>query len=121
VLENFVNLVAKPTVDEGQADATLTPGEVHLDDLVSPEVADKLRRFSRAANKSTGSVHTGDFDRWLDFLTEAHRRDCTLPPDLLGRWLREEEGWPEDTVAQLVTQYEFGEGLLHSYDRKKVG
>ena len=52
---------------------------------------------------------------------EVHRRSCELPPDLLGRWLEEEEHWPAETTQQLLEEYEFARALLSAYDRKRAG
>lgn len=77
-----------------------------------------LVHFSRLANKSTGSSHPMDFERWADFITVSHR-EGRIPPDMLARFLVEEEGWPPDRAAELVSEYEFGLSLLDRSERRE--
>ena len=83
---------------------------------ISVDAAEALWGFSNAANKSTGSAHPLDFDRWVRFIIRVHRERSELPPDLLGRFLVEELGWREDKAHDLVLEYEFGLGLLKAND-----
>ena len=62
----------------------------------SQEAADALRMFSVGANKSTGSSHPSDQERWFQFLFAAYRAQGEFDPYLLRRWLEEVEKWPPD-------------------------
>ena len=87
-----------------------------LEDFASEKVARSLRRFSAAANKSTGAGHPLDERRWHTFLIDAHQDNADLDAPALARWLREDEGWPEDVAHALAVEYETGRALLKSYD-----
>ncbi len=119
VLENFYNLVVEPAAAELHATARLTLGDAELHDLVPAQVAMKLVTFSHSANKKTSSTHPYDMERWLDFLTEIHATNHHLTPELLERWLFEDEGWPAEIASDLARQYEFSEELLGSYEHKR--
>jgi hypothetical protein len=84
---------------------------------VSPETALLLHRFSAAANKSTGSSHPCDEERWLEFVTAAHREKAALDASTLEQWLREGEGWPEDIASELAVDYEKARSLLSYYEK----
>lgn len=88
-------------------------GAVHFDlekDL-PPGVFEALSMFSGAANKSTGSSHPMDRERWFDLIWRAHAADADLDPTLLGQWL-EADGWGYREARELAIEYEFSRGLL---------
>jgi len=87
-----------------------------LTDWMSQGTADLLVRFSRLANKSTGSSHPMDRDRWLAFVIAAHKEQSKAA-DTLKRWLIEVEHWPAEAAWDLVIEYEFGLELLQKYDQ----
>jgi hypothetical protein len=116
LLDSFYRHAVAPAVAECGATVEISPPDVSLGDFIPQDLAEKLRRFSAAANKATGTVHPQDLQRWVDFLTEVHQRSCKLPPDMLGRWLEEEEHWPAETTWQLLEEYEFARELLSAYD-----
>ena len=95
----------------------VTSNRQSLDDWLSVEAAAALRRFSVLANKSTGSSHPSDRERWVAFLIKAHQDERSFNSDLLMRWLVEVEGWPEEVADKLASQYEFGLDLLDQYDQ----
>lgn len=76
----------------------------------------KLRRFSGAANKSTGASHPSDERRWFDFIVAVHRAGDKLDAARLARWLHEAEGWDEDSAHKLAGNYETSLALLTHYD-----
>jgi hypothetical protein len=121
LLDSFYQHAVAPAAAECGATVAISSPDVSLGDFLPQDLAEKLRQFSAVANKATGSVHPQDLQRWLDFLTEVHQRSCELPPDLLGRWLEEEEHWPAETTRQLLEEYEFARALLSAYDRKRAG
>jgi hypothetical protein len=121
LLDSFYQHVAAPAAADCGATVEISSPDVSLGDFIPQDLAEKLRRFSAAANRATGTVHPQDLQRWVDFLTEAHHRSCKLPPDLLRRWLEEEERWPAETTRQLLEDYGFARELLSAYDRKRAG
>ncbi len=106
--ERFVVPAAKIT----GANIEITADEKGIDAWLSAEAAEKLRRFSTAANKITGSSHPSDKDRWFSFILAAHEGGSELDPTTLSRWLIETERWSESVAGELTVEYEFGRELL---------
>lgn len=119
-LQDFVSRVAEPASRIADFQIEMTPDRQSLRDWVSSDVAEALRRFSVLANKSTGSSHPSDRERWFEFLFLAHRSPKHLDTDRLIRWLVEVESWPEETAHDLAIQYELGLDLLKAYDRSRT-
>jgi hypothetical protein len=119
-LQDFVTRVVEPAASAAQFEVRITSAAQGLNDWLPPAAADALRRFSRGANKSTGSSHPSDQKRWLAFLLQAHLDVGSFDADRLLRWLTEVEGWPEDKAQDLAIQYEFGLALLEEYERTKA-
>ncbi len=116
-LKDFVNLVAEPASRTVEFQIEVTSARQSLNDWVSTDVADALRHFSGSANKSTGSSHPLDLQRWFRFIILSHGDSDKLGTDRLIRWLVEVENWPEDKAHDLAIQYEFGLGILEAYDK----
>lgn len=116
ILQDFVERVAKPAAADAGFVIDLTPEFQRLEAWVGDEVSTKLRRFSSAANKSTGASHPMDQTRWFEFIIAAHKRSVRLDPSRLARWLSEVDGWPQDTANELAMDYEFARDLLEKYD-----
>lgn len=119
-LNDFVERIAKPASQAVGFRIETTPERQSLTDWVSSDVAEALRRFSVLANKSTGSSHPSDRQRWFEFLFAAHGASEKLDADRLIRWLSEVENWPEDTAHDLAIQYELGLDLLKAYDENRM-
>jgi hypothetical protein len=117
LLQEFVDRVATPAARLVGYTVETTPARQSLEEWTSTEVARALRRFSEAANKSTGSSHPLDERRWFSFLIAAHRDGNRLDANRLGRWLIEVEGWDDDHAHKLVGEYEFARDLLVQYDQ----
>lgn len=116
ILNEFGTRFAKPAADSIGIRVELSSPEQSIGDWLSPESAKRLIAFSRGANKSTGSSHWADRERWYDFLIAVHRSRENPDVGLLQRWLIEEEKWPDDTASDLVSEYEFARGLLDRFD-----
>lgn len=119
ILRDFVTRVAEPAARVGGFVVAITEPQQNLEDWLDAEPARALRRFSGAANKSTGASHPRDQQRWFEFLIAAHRTQAQLDPDRLARWLAEAEGWPSETAHELAIDYEFALGLLQKYDASR--
>ncbi len=112
VLEDFASRLALPACKDVGVELKLSTDQVDLNSWLSPEAAKRLKRFSLAANKNTGSAHPLDRDRWIEFLIAAHGESARLTPSNLHRWLVEEDHWPADAASDLASQYEFARDLL---------
>jgi hypothetical protein len=116
ILNEFDTRFAKPAADSIGVRVELSSPEQSIEDWLSPESAKLLTAFSHLANKSTGSTHPMDRERWYDFLIALHRSGENPNVGLLQRWLIEEEQWPDDIAFDLVCEYEFARGLLDRFE-----
>lgn len=119
ILRDFVTRIAEPAALKGNFEIELTSADQTLEDWLDTEPADKLRRFSRLANKSTGAAHPMDRERWYAFLIAIHSASKRLDSDQLARWLVEVEGWFPERAQELAIDYEFALGLLEQYDQSQ--
>jgi hypothetical protein len=120
VLNDFAARIATPAAAAAGFRVQMTGPDQSLEDwLSSAAAAAALRRFSAAANKSTGSSHPMDRSRWFAFLILAHSAERKPDTDQLARWLTEVERWPEERAHTLVIEYEFSLALLLEYDRAR--
>lgn len=117
VLNDFVSRVVVPAANESMFSFNLGKREQCITDWTSQEAARALSRFSGTANKSTGSSHPSDQQRWFEFLFAAHRANGELDTYTLGRWLVEVDQWPAEVARDLTLEFEFGMALLKDYDR----
>ena len=113
VLDDFMTSAAGPAALELSATVEVSADHYDLRTEFGKEIADRLVRFSALANKSTGSSHPSDRDRWYEFLVAAHqaRRDATSFAGMVGDWL-ELDGWSSEVAHDLVIEFEFAMGLL---------
>lgn len=119
ILRDFVARIAEPAARAGGFSIELTSPHQSLDDWLDAGPAAALRRFSHAANKSTGAAHPMDRERWYAFLIATHDTSKRLDTDQLVRWLVEVEHWSEDKAHELAIDYEFALGLLEQYDQSR--
>ena len=89
---------------------------VTLDDAFSPEGKKRFLSFSGLANKSTGSSHPYDRERWLKFIIYLHKHNEVADSEYVKEFLIE-DGWTEDKAIDLVIEYSFALKLLKMYDR----
>lgn len=106
VLGDFTDRVVRPVAARAGFQIELTDGRQQLSDWISADAAQKLRVFSAAANKSTGSSHPMDRQRWFDFILSVHRSGSQLDTDRLARWLNEVDRWDEDSAYRLAGEFE---------------
>lgn len=118
ILEDFYHRFVEPLVAPGGFQAELVTGDRGLEEWLSPDTAKLLTRFSDLANRSTGTAHPSDKERWFAFVVAAHKERSTLDAGLLGEWFKQ-EGWPADTAIELSIQYEGERALLAFYDRHR--
>lgn len=112
ILQDFAASVAVPAAQVAGFRVDLSSATLQLEDKLPPNVLEALRRFSVAANRSTGATHPRDQDRWFDFIIQAHRSGAQLDASTLARWLSESDGWPEDGARELAGEYERARELL---------
>ena len=120
-LVEFHDRFAVPVAQELGLRIILTPDDVDLEVWLSPATAQALRSFSRNANKSTGSAHPMDRDRWYAFIFAAHRENARFDSSTLYRWLSEAGGWSGSMASDLSREYEQARSLLRAYDSSEHG
>jgi hypothetical protein len=94
----------------------MSPSELDLRDVLDERTYRALLAFSRTSNRSTGSSHPMDRERWFEFLVSAYRSRADLSTSDLESWLVL-DGWSEDVAWDLLVQFEFAMGLLKHVDR----
>jgi hypothetical protein len=112
ILEEFCEQIVRPRADGKGVDVQLTKGRADLSDWLSETAAEKLRTFSKNANRRAGYLLPQDHERWLDFILTAHRDAKRRDAPTLRRWLVEIEGWSPEIAEQLAGEYAFGGELL---------
>lgn len=115
-LTDFIERIAAPVTAKFGFTISTTKARQALGDWLSADAELKLKRFSGAANKSTGASHPSDQRRWFDFLVAVHRSGAQPGSDRLARWLHEVDGWDEDSAHNLAGKFEAAIALLAYYD-----
>jgi hypothetical protein len=119
VLTNFMSHGITGVIEKHKGSYEVTNEEYSLEDLISKETAKSLRVFSSCANKSTGSSHPNDKERWLSFVVLAFKDERTLPPEEVEEFLLE-DGWSGNSAIELTIEYEFGQQLLEYAEANDV-
>lgn len=86
--------------------------------MISNKNLKLLRIFSESANKSTGSSHPCDTNRWLKFIISAYRDNEILSLDDLRKLLNNMgwEKWERET-NNLLLEYEIAISTLQANDK----
>ena len=93
VLNDFVSRVVEPSSDESIFSVAVGKREQCVADWTSQDAAGALRLFSTTANRSTGSSHPSDQQRWFEFLFAVHRAKREVDIHTLGRcWWKQSNG-----------------------------
>jgi hypothetical protein len=116
LLEFYDHGIKKLTENLGGS-VELTSDIYSLEDLIGNDGARCLRVFSSAANKSTGSTHPRDRERWFEFITLIHKSKKTISPADIQKFLIE-DGWTEDFSFELACEFEYSLNLLEYYEKK---
>lgn len=116
-LERFYGDVVVPAICGTSITADLTSDQITIGSVAGDAAEKALKRFSNLANKSTGSSHPLDRERWLEFLVLAHEATSDLHADMVIRSLVE-LGWSEEAAIELGIQFEFAEDLLSYIQRR---
>jgi hypothetical protein len=117
IVADFYEHAAKHAATDLGFRSSLTDADVDASHFgLSKRTTQLLESFSLSANKSTGSAHPRDRERWYDFLISAHKDRADLDTTTLGRFLTESYGWSDELASDLRLEYEFARGLLERYD-----
>ena len=118
-VEAFFNDCVKEVTSEYKVDVVMTKGNYDIEKIAGSETFMALNKWEKSCNHDTGNTHPMDFERWADFITTAYRTKSKLTTDLFKRWLTEERHWDEndDVTYRLVTDFEYGLGLLKYHEQ----
>lgn len=99
---------------------------------ISKEALSKLEKFSNMANKSTGSSHPCDEERWYDFICQTVVDGKVFDYDTIFRFLKDEDywgtrekgfigsmgrfAWDEEHAAELASEYDNNVRILQYYN-----
>lgn len=137
VLDLFYNEIVAPNRDKMKGLEILGPESDVFDPLkfISKEALKKLERFCNSANKTTGSSHPSDEERWFDFICQTVDDKQTFDYDTIFRFLMDEEywgkkepgflgamghfAWDEEHAGELATEYDNYVRILSYYKDKK--
>ncbi len=108
-------------LDEGVVTAALalgctiripTPEDTFISEL-PPDIADRLRKFSKAARKSL-PLNREEADLWSAFVVGAFRAKAVMDPRQFTNWLVM-DGWPASGSAELNLRFFEQSRLLSQY------
>lgn len=117
LLEEFQSKVIEPAAKDLDVQIITTLAERTIDNSMSPEMAQLLKSFSAAANKSSGGTHPCDEERFFNFIVKAHQEGSLLDESQLSGLLVD-DGWTDEDTFELSCKYRFGRDLLKHHDKK---
>lgn len=104
---------------------------------ITEEALNKLTLFCNAANKSTGSSHPCDEERWFDFICQTVDDEKVFDCDTLFKFLMDEDywgkkekgffgvmghfAWDEQNAEELASEYESYVQILQYYKKTRQG
>lgn len=137
VLLKFYNDIIKPYKESGTVLEITEPSadEFIPTSVISETALQKLISFCNLANKSTGSVHPCDRQRWFDFICQTVNDEKMFDYDTLNKFLQDESywgkkpdgfigcvgryAWSSSKAEELALEYEGFCEILNYYKTKK--
>ena len=135
ILQIFYNDIIKP-YNEVNHDIKIvgpTSDVFNPVDVVSNDALKKLKSFCRNANKTTGSSHPCDQERWFDFICQTVDDNQMFSYDTLATFLQDEEywgakrtagegvisdsAWSEEAAYELASEYEAACNIIIYYKK----
>ena len=136
VLDLFYNDIIIPYINMYPNLHTDGPTSDQFDPLscISETALEKLESFCNAANKSTGSHHPCDEERWFDFICQTVEDERLMDYSIFSNFLMDEEywgkppksglggmgrcAWSEEQAQELALEYEQYVNFLQYYKKK---
>ena len=103
--------------------------------VITKKALDKLTQFCNFANKSTGSTHPADQERWYDFICQTVDDDKIFDFTTLSLFLQDEDywgkkdpefigvigrfAWDKDSAEELASEYEAACSILQYYKQTR--
>lgn len=137
LLMRFYEDVIKPYKEQGTEIIIDPPTDDIFDPrtIISEKALRKLRSFCDGANKTTGSSHPMDRERWFDFICQTVDDDRVFEYSSLANFLQDEaywgtkpEGfigamgdyaWSEDKAYELADEYSAAVEVLQYYKKTR--
>ncbi|PKM53576.1 MAG: hypothetical protein CVV00_11845 [Firmicutes bacterium HGW-Firmicutes-5] len=137
VLMQFYNDIIKKYNESGASITIQEPSDDVFDpsSIISEEALKKLKLFCAVANKSTGSSHPNDQERWFDFICQTVDDKRMFDYTTLADFLQDKEywgpklndnirvlgdyAWEEDMANDLASEYENACEILLYYKKNK--
>lgn len=101
--------------------SSLTSDEFDPLTQISKEALQKLELFNSFANRRTGSGHSADRERWLDFICQTVEDQQFFKSNDLIDFLQDKsywktsEPWEKEMAEKLAEEYEFACDVLNFY------
>ena len=139
LLDLFYNDIAKVYGETHKDIKIVGPSSDQFDplDYISEEALKKLTLFCNAANKSTGSSHPCDEERWFDFVCQTVDDGRIFDYDTLFKFLQDDEywgkkgkefsgviggfAWDEVNAEELASEYDNYVRILQYYKNTRLG
>ncbi|MFR3569007.1 MAG: hypothetical protein ACLTUR_13470 [Paraclostridium sordellii] len=122
ILLKFYNDVIKPYKERGTELSISQPTSDIFNPMsvISENALKKLKLFCNAANKSTGSSHPCDRERWFDFICQTVDDDKIFDYSTLVELLQDESyAWDEKQAYKLAEEYVNACEILQYYKRER--
>lgn len=137
VLQKFYEDVIVPYKVSNHGISITEPSADEFDPrtVISSKALKKLEAFCNGANKSTGSSHPSDQERWFDFICQTVDDGMMFDFSTLADFLQDESywgkkdpgflgvmgsfAWDEDHAYQLASEYENACMLLQYYKKTR--
>jgi len=137
LLMQFYEDVIKPYKEHGTEVIIDPPTDDIFDPrmIISEEALQKLKSFCYGANKTTGSSHPLDKERWFDFICQTVDDDRVFEYTALANFLQDEAywgakpkdfigamgdyAWSEDKAYELADEYSTAVDVLQYYKRTR--
>lgn len=111
IITEFYSIYLIPVSKRHEIVVDITTDELKDEDIIGEIPAKLLKIFSSSANKSTGSSHPLDRNRWFEFIVEASKSKKEINTGDLKRLLQQ-QGWSEEIALDLIIEFEFGRDLI---------
>lgn len=118
VLDKFYTDIIEPYKESGTELEILQPSDDIFDplDVMSPTALKKLKLFCNAANKSTGSSHPCDQERWFDFICQTFDDETIIDVTTFADFLMDKAYWGEQDKDTIGVMGSFAWDERQSYE-----
>lgn len=118
VLLKFYEDIIKPYKENGTELNILQPSDDVFEptSIISETALKKLKMFCYNANKSTGSSHPYDRERWFDFICQTVDDDRMFDSSTLASFLQDENYWGEKQDGFIGVIGKFAWDEKHAYE-----